>query len=303
MFFPPRLKIGDTIGIVAPSRPILNIEKEIREGIKNLEELGFKVKLGKNINKRLFYSAGTPMEKADDIHEMFLDNNVKAIIAATGGSSSNQVLERIDFNAIKNNPKVFLGYSDITTLLLAVNSRINLVTFHGPDVYEFSRLGEEPKNFFIDLVCGETKEIEYPKAMEVWKNGVAEGKLVGGNILMSNSLLGSTYSPDYNQVIWFWEAVSLSPAMIDFNLWQFKNSGNMSKISAMVIGHLHDCEDKKYPEDNQPIKDIVLETAKDYDFPIIKVDYFGHEVIDFYTFPVGVKSLVDTHALRFKLLF
>lgn len=298
----PKLKIGDTVGIVAPSRPIINIQKEIKNGIRNLEEMGFKIKFGKNIKNRLFYSAGTPLEKAEDINEMFLDSNVKAIIAATGGSSSNQILEYLNFEMIKNNPKVFIGYSDITTLLLSIYSKTNLITFHGPDVYEFSRITPEAKNFFLGLVCRDIDEVKFPQSMKIWKDGAGEGALLGGNILMSNGLLGSNYFPDYNKVIWFWEAVGLSPAMIDFHLRQFKNSGNLYKISGMIIGYLHDCSDKKYPEDNRPIKDIVLEVTKDYNFPIIKVDYFGHEVNSFYTFPLGINAIVDTYKTKFELL-
>lgn len=302
MLQPPKLKIGDTVGIVAPSRPIINIQKEIKKGIRNLEEMGFKIKFGKNIRNRLFYSAGTPLEKAEDVNGMFLDSNVKAIIAATGGSSSNQILEYLNFEMIKNNPKVFIGYSDITTLLLSIYRKTNIVIFHGPDVYEFSRITPEAKKNFLDLMCGNIDEVLFPQSMEIWKDGAGEGVLLGGNILMSNGLLGSNYSPDYDKAIWFWEAVGLSPAMLDFYLWQFKNSGNLHKISAMVIGYLYDCSDKKYPEDNRSIKDIVLEVTKDYNFPVIKVDYFGHEVNSFYTFPLGINAIVDTRKTKFRLL-
>jgi len=299
---PASLKSGDTIGIVAPSRPILLIKREVDKGIMNLRKMGYKIKLGKNLEKRLYYSAGTPKEKADDINSMFRDKKVRAIICATGGSSSNQTIQYLDFDLIKRNPKIFLGYSDITTLLLCLYKKTKLITFHGPDAYEFFHLSKEAASFLFDILSTGKNEYVYPKKMKVLKKGKGTGKLIGGNTLMMNALLGSKCSPDYRNSILFWEAVNLSPAMIDFRLNEFKLSGNFKDVSGMVIGYLSDCQDKKYPEDNRSIEDIVLNITREYKFPIIKVDYFGHDILNFYTFPVGIKASVDTEKKEFKLI-
>jgi len=296
------LQFGDTIGVIAPSRPIYPYQEEIYQGIENLRGLGFKIKIGKNLEQKLYYSAGTPEQKANDINKMFSDKEVKAIICATGGSSSNQTLNLINFNLIKKNPKIFIGYSDITTLLLSIYKKTGLITFHGPDAYEFFHISQKAQDSFLNLMVGGTNNYVYPKGMRVIKPGKAEGNLLGGNILVMNALIGSEYFPDFDNAILFWEAVNLSPAMIDFRLNELRIAGIMDKISGMVIGYLSECTDKKYLKDNRSIDEIILEITKRYNFPIIQVDYFGHDITNFYTFPIGVNSKIDTKNLKFEIL-
>lgn len=300
MIKPEKLKIGDTIGIIAPSRPIN--EKEILPCIKILEAKGFKVKFGKHLYKKSYYSAGSAKERASDLNAMFKDKKIKAIMCATGGIVSNQLLNLINYETIKKNPKIFIGYSDITVLLLAIHNKTDLITFHGPNLHSLKKLDKKAENFLFNLLMG--KELQYclPPKMEIIKQGMAKGMLIGGNIHLSNSLLGTKYSPSYNKKIWFWEDLGESPASLDQKLNQFKLSGNLEKISGMIIGNLSDCVDKKYKENNRPIKDILLELTKEYNFPIIKVAYFGHGVSNFYTFPIGVNSELNTKTNEFKII-
>jgi len=300
MLKPERLKKGDTIGIIAPSRPIINIKNGINEGIKILRDLGFKIKLGNNLYKKYYYSSGTVEERASDFNSMFADKTVRAIMCATGGITSNQILDLIDYNLIKKNPKIFIGYSDITVLLLAIYKKTGLITFHGPNLHSLKRLDKEAKDFLFDLLMGRS-QYYLPPEMEIIKNGKAKGKLLGGNLYLINSLLGTKYSPSYSNKILFWEDIGESPASLDQKLNQFKLSGNLKNISGMVIGNLSDCIDKKYKEDNRPINEIVLELTKGYDFPIIKVPCFGHNVPNFYTFPMGVASKINTETAEFKI--
>jgi len=151
------LKQGDIIGIVAPSRPIYNIKKEISEGIKNIQSRSFLVKESKFINKKDYYSAGTAEQRISDLHDMFTDKNVKAIICATGGATANQLLEDLDFNLIKSNPKIFMGYSNITALLLAINKKTDLITFYGPNIRELSSLTKNAQNFIFNMFEGKKK--------------------------------------------------------------------------------------------------------------------------------------------------
>lgn len=302
MIKPNKLKIGDTIGIIAPSRPITHVEKEINVGIKILEERGFKVKLGKNLYKGSYYSAGSAKERASDLNTMFEDKNVKAIICATGGITSNQILDLVDYEAIKKNPKIFLGYSDITTLLSSIHKKTGLVVFHGTDLCDLHTLSAGARDFLFDMLMGKRDQYCLPAEISVIKRGKARGRLLGGNLVLNNTLLGTKYSPSFNKAIWFWEEAGECPAALDHALHQFKLSGNLDKISAMVIGHLSDCVDKKYIEDNRPIEEIVLELTKGYDFPIIKVPYFGHDTSDFYTFPIGAIAEIDTTRTEFKII-
>lgn len=300
MIKPERLKAGDTIGIIAPSRPIE--EAEILPCIRILEAKGFKVKLGKNLYKRFYYSAGSAKERASDLNAMFKDKKVKAIMCATGGISSNQLLDLIDYETIKNNPKIFIGYSDITVLLLAIHKKTGLVTFHGPNLHSLKKLDKKAENFLFNMLMGGELQNCFPSEIEIIKKGKANGKLLGGNLYLNNSLLGTKYSPSYNNAIWFWEELGQSPAALDQELNQFKLSGNLEKISAMVVGSLLDCTDKKYEEDNRPIDEIILEITKGYDFPIIKVPYFGHGVSNLHVFPTGINSVINTELHKFEMI-
>lgn len=300
MIKPRRLEVGDTIGVIAPSRPITHIQDEIETGIKTLEAKGFKVKLGKNLGKKLFYSAGSAKERASDLNAMFKDKKIKAIICATGGITSNQLLDLIDYETIRNNPKIFLGYSDITTLLAAIHKKTGVVMFHGTDLCDLSKLTKEAERFLFDMLMGKESCYRLPTEMTVIKKGKAKGNLLGGNLIL-NALLGTKYSPSYKGAIWFWEDAGECPAVLDHKLNQIKLSGNLDKISAMVIGHLADCVDRKYKEDNRAIEDIVLELTRGYDFPIIKVPYFGHDTHNFYTFPIGTRSEIDTSRSEFMI--
>jgi muramoyltetrapeptide carboxypeptidase len=202
---------------------------------------------------------------------------------------------------IKKNPKIFIGYSDITVLLLAIHKKTGLITFHGPNLHSLKKIDKESEDFLFDMLMGKKSQYLLPPKMEVIKKGKAKGKLLGGNLHLSNSLLGTKYSPTYNKKIWFWEELGESPASLDQKLNQFKLSGNLKNISGMIIGNLLDCVDKKYEEDNRPINEIILELTKGYDFPIIKVPYFGHGVSNFYVFPIGATSEIDTKTREFKI--
>lgn len=301
MIRPSKLKTGDIIGIVAPSRPIIHIRRELDAGIKLLEAKGFRVKLGKNLDKKLYYSAGSAEERASDLNAMFRDKSVKAIICATGGITSNQILDLVDYEAIKKNPKIFLGYSDITTLLSSINKKTGLVVFHGTDLCDLHTLSAEASDFLFDMLMGKREQYILPTEINVIKKGKVRGRLAGGNLMLNNALLGTKYFPSFNNAIWFWEETGECPAALDHALHQFKLSGNLDKISAMVIGYLSDCVDKKYKEDNRPIEEIILELTRGYDFPIIKVPYFGHDTSDFYMLPVGAVAEIDTTRKEFKI--
>lgn len=295
---PPKLQPNDVIGVIAPSRPIYNIEKEVSAGADILEKNGYKIKFGKNIRNQFYYSAGSIKERADDLNTMFADPEVKMIICATGGITSNQILPYIDFEQIKKTPKIFVGFSDITTLLLAIYQKTGLITLHGPDLCSISYINKLSLDHLLSLVSGKEEFLVTPKDenMVIIKQGSVSGRLIGGNILLSNALLGTPYLPDFDNSIWFWEAVNECPAKLDFYLNQFKLSGKLKNIKAMIIGHLDECIDKKYPQDNRKISEIVLEVCKDYDFPIIQTETYGHEIASFYTYPIGVSAQLKTQS-------
>lgn len=299
---PEKLKLGDTIGVVSSSEPILEDRMvDIESSIKFFEGLGLKVKLGRHLaNNELGYGT-TPQNKAQDFNDMFNDREVKAIFCACGGYNVNSVFDYLDFEIIKNNPKIICGYSDPTSIINAIYAKTGLVTFHGPNFgslasteegIELYSRGEVIKRFIGgDLQLG-TEEDKY----ETIKQGQAEGVLVGGNISLLSHLVAGKYKLDFTDKILFIEELSYeSPAgMVSNYLYYMKQNGVFDKIKGLWIGNY---------ESEISLEKIVLDTLGDeYKFPIIKSNNFGH--IDTKTvIPIGVKARIDTNdKQKIKLL-
>ncbi len=233
---PKKLKKGDTIGVVSPSEPIENPEadEQFKSGIELLENLGFKIKLSK------FLSSKNPNEKAQDINEMFKDSNVKAIIASQGGETANALLPFLDYRSIKNNPKIFLGISDITVLLNAINKKTGLVSFHGNDVkWGF---GREPTDYdkkeFLETISNNKREIPQNSERKIIRNGKATGKLIGGNLSCILKLAGTEYFPDFKDSILFLEEYKPTTEEVEYRLNQLKQIGVFNLVKGIVIGHI-----------------------------------------------------------------
>jgi len=295
---PAKIKKGDLIGVVAPSRHIYGFEKNINEGAETLKKMGFNIVFGKNYKKRFYDSAGKVSERAWDINAMFADKKIKAIICAIGGDSSNQILEYINYDLIKKNPKIIIGSSDITHLLLGIYSKTSMITFHGPNLKSIGDLTVDAKDFLLKLFSQAQKlPICFPEKMEILKQGKAKGRLIGGNLFVVNSLISSEFFPKLEMPILFWEDIDDGMSSIEFQLHQLKLSGLLDKISGIIIGNVI-CNAKKR---NRPLKDIIFDVTKNLNIPIIKVDYFGHKVKNFYTFPIGAKASIDTYSKELML--
>lgn len=306
---PPKLNIGDTIGIVASSLPVLPSFKENYErGKKVILDLGFKIKEGKTIGKTRWWMAGTPVEVAQDINSMFADKNIKAIMAQTGGYSAISVLEHLDYKLITNNTKPFIGMSDMTSYHLAIFSQVGMVGFHMDDVtFGFGRtLKEDQENwpkldqeFFLKfLTKSESPGIIKPiTAWEEWKKGEASGHLIGGILQLLAAGVNTPYFPkveDFNGSILFWEEVGQELHMIARNLYRLKYFGILDRISGMLIGKIKFIK----PLRNQDIvtptaKEMILDILKDYNFPIMANMDFGHFTVNI-PMPIGVKVSFDT---------
>lgn len=297
---PKKLQIGDTIGIVSPSGAVSKeLENQFNKGVDFLKNLGFKVKVGKNaLSNTLKYSA-TPQEKANDINSMFADNEVKAIICSQGGANSNSILPLLDFEVIKNNPKIFLGISDITVLLNAIYQKTELVTFHGNDVMwgfgaEHSDYDEQE---FIDrLLKGKIGEIKHNSEWKCIREGIVEGILIGGNLNCLNKLAGTEYQPNFETKILLLESFdeSNAPDLVEAELYRLKQMGVFEKIKGLWIGYYNH-------KSKIPYEEIVMNVVKDYDFPILKCDDFGHNTPNT-TIPIGTKIKLDATNKQVVLL-
>lgn len=301
MIIPEKIKIGDTIGVVAPSNPIIdeNIE-EINRAKEIIENLGFKVKFSKNLFANTNGYSATAKEKAEDINEMFADKEVKMIWCAKGGENSNSTFEYLDYNIIKENPKIICGYSDITSLTNMITEKTGLVTFSGTnfktiatDETDYS-LKEALKRFADgSLEFGQTEH-----GYQIIQNGVAEGQLIGGNLSLTRGMVAGKYSIDFTDKILFLEELGFEtgPAMVSNYLYYMKQNGIFDKVKGIWIGnYIH--------ESGIKLEDIVIDViGNEFKGPIIKSENFGHTETKT-VIPIGTKARIDTNQeIKIQLL-
>ncbi|WP_339869467.1 LD-carboxypeptidase [uncultured Algoriphagus sp.] len=248
---PKAIKKGDTVGLVAPSAAMAD-RMQFTFAQEALEALGFQVKLGTNLKKRYGHLAGTDEERASDLNEMFADNEVKAIICIRGGSGAARILPLIDYKSISKNPKPLLGYSDITALHCAIHAQTGLITFHGPmgsgswnsfNVDQFEKIFIEQEKVTFENVHAESDDLVVKSnRIQTLKGGIAEGKILGGNLSVLTAISGSPYYPDFKDAILFIEDVGEDPYKMDRMMSTLKLNGTLDQIKGFVFGQCSDCE-------------------------------------------------------------
>ena len=333
---PKHLQKNDMIGIVSPSAPSAGlIPHRVERGVKMLEKLGFSVKIGKNALKINEYTAGTPKERAEDINSFFEDNDIKAIFSFIGGNHSNQILEYLNFNLIKKNPKIFLGYSDATVLHFAFLTQANLTSFYGPAVltqfaenpeilsytkkyFKKSLMNMEPIGKIIpskkwtdeSLDWFEKKDLTRHRKMKInedWKwlkQGKAEAPILGGCISSMVHLRGTKYWPDFSDSILFWEIPEGTDftkgedvSEIDAELTDLKLSNVFNQIKGMIIG-------RPFGYTSEQLKliiQVIKEQTKDYEFPILFGVDIGH-TDPMITVPLGIKIKLNSKENLFEFI-
>ena len=294
MIKPNKLNKGDYIGVVAPSSPIIGERKDDIDKAKEfIEKQGFKVKYSKNLFFNTNDYSATAKEKAEDINNMFKDKKVKMIWCASGGANSNSTFEYLDYEAIKQNPKIICGYSDITSLINIIHEKTELVTFSGMNFRTIVR--DEDKfsfneviNRFVNGSLGigsPNEENEYKTIRE----GTTEGELVGGNLFLTKGLVSGKYNINFENKILFMEELGLEsdPATVSSSLYFMKQNGIFNKIRGIWLGNYNH-------ESGIPLEKIVEDVLEnEYSFPIIKSNNFGH-VYKQTVIPIGVKAKIDT---------
>mgnify|MGYP000754844927 CR=1 FL=1 len=210
---PTRLKPGDLIGIISPSSPIADSTR-IEKGVRYLESLGYRTTVGKHVGKMRGYLAGTDEERAADVHEMFSDRQVKAIVCVRGGYGTPRLLPLLNYRLIERNPKIFVGFSDVTALQLALWKKCSLITFHGP--MAGVEMANAMDSFTEEMLwrcltsnkpLGELTLPEEPLDLSLLP-GVATGRLLGGNLSLVVSVLGTAYQPDFAGALVFLEEIT-----------------------------------------------------------------------------------------------
>ena len=275
---PKKLVAGDTIGIIAPSDPVRSdLGDHLQTGIDVLTKMGFQVVLGNHIHSEALRFSATPEEKVSDLHQMFADPAIKAVICAQGGDTSNTFLRLIDWDLIRANPKIFMGISDISVLLNAIWTQTGLVTFHGNDL--LWGFGDIPTSYDISefkrvLIDGSIGPIPANKPRKTIRSGTATGRLIGGNLRCLLKLAGTPWWPDFTDTILFVEAMFITPKRCYASFHQMEQMGVFNQLQGAVVGYIDGMQ-----KDGKPgpyMEDILLEATRDYAFPILKINDFGH---------------------------
>lgn len=238
------LKRGDRVGVIAPASP--PDMKDLSKGRYFLEQLGFHVQLGKQIGEKYGYLAGSDEARLADFHEMLEDPHIKAIFFARGGYGTARFIDRVDFDLLRKHPKVIWGYSDITYLLHAIYKHCNLVTFHGPmiasDIVD-ENMDKRSKQMFQQLFSPMSIfYTEHISKLTTLVPGVATGRVIGGNLTLLVSTLGTPYEIDTTGKILFLEDVGEQPYQVDRMLNQLRLAGKLNKAAGIIVGSFTDIE-------------------------------------------------------------
>lgn len=309
---PKALRKGDTIGLITPGSAVSR--QAFEKAVNNLESMGFKVRFTENMSVRKGFLAGTDKQRLEDLHEMFEDETINGIVCARGGYGSGRLLPDINYDLIKSNPKVLVGYSDITALLYGIHEKTGLVCFHGPvgasEYSEFTTKGFEQvlvkgragMKFEVPKDWREKEDLAYQTLPLV--GGQAEGALVGGNLSLMCSLMGTPYDIDFTDKIVFIEDVGESPYRVDRMLTQLLNSRKLDKAKGIAMGVFNGCETK--PEDpdfalSTSLENVLRDRLGELKMPVLYGLPIGH-IDDNATLPIGVRAQLDVERATLKLL-
>ena len=289
---PPRLKPGDTIGIVAPAGPF-DLEKFMK-GKAVLESMGFQTFFDEDIFQKHGFLAGTDSQRLEQVNRLFADPCVQAIICARGGYGSMRILPFLDFEAIQTHPKIFLGFSDVSALLSVLCDQCGLITFHGPLVTTLAKATEKTIVAMKTALTSDAPLVLIPEDGQVIKSGVCSGLVTGGNLTTLCHLVGTPYAPNFKGKILFFEDVGEMPYRIDRMLTQMKMAGCFKEIAGLILGTFKDCGQLN------EIVGIFNTIFEDANIPILAGFNMGHGEHNL-TIPMGLGATLDTDKKR--LLF
>ena len=303
---PRALKPGDTVGLVAPASYTFDLW-QLDDASARVEALGLKPKFGKYVRGRRGFLSGTDDERLEDLHSMFADRSVAAIFALQGGYGTPRLLDRLDYELIRRNPKILLGYSDITGLHLAISKKAGLVTFHGPNM-----LGSLPprtldllkKALFVPEPIGEVTNpeeqdplnVEFP--LRTVFRGVARGRIVGGNLTLVSATMGTPYEIETKDRIVFLEDTGEAPYRIDRMLVQLRLAGKLQQAAGIVFGTCTDCGPGRSSfELSLSLSEVLEEQLGSLGKPVLAGLVFGHTK-EKAIIPIGVEAELDATARR-----
>jgi muramoyltetrapeptide carboxypeptidase len=290
---PPKLQKGGTVGVIAPAGPVT--PSEIQPGIKLLESFGYKVIVSPHLYRRQDYVAGDDETRLGDLHSMLGNGDVKVIFCARGGYGTLRLLEKIDFELIRRNPKIIVGYSDISALLLAIYKKTGLVTFHGTMVRELSKNRNRNLRSFLDMVSSdEAWQLNLSKGNALVP-GQVKGRLLGGNLSLICHLLGTPFMPSLNKSILFVEEKEEPIYRIDRMMTHLRLSGQLRGLVGLIAGSFEGCGEIS------SINRVLVDTVSHLQIPVVSGLPVGHGPENI-SLPLGVQASLDTEAMILSII-
>ena len=302
---PPMIRPGDGISVVMPaSAPDLNA---FIKAMDHLVKQGYQVKTYRdftsdNLGNSYSYLAGNDSDRADELNAAFADKETRLVLAARGGYGVARILDLVDFSLLASNPKAVCGYSDLTALHAAIQKKCSLVSILGPNLIDgwgsgSSEVNHERKatiELLEGLKAGSSLVGSYPVVeLKTITQGRASGRLVGGNLAVLNSLLGTPYEPDWDGAILFLEEIGESPYRIDRMLTQLRQAGVFDRVAGILLGYFTDCQTC---ETDTKLNNLIQEMFSNCGVPVVAGFPSGHEHPN-YPLPMGAKVKIDSDAL------
>jgi muramoyltetrapeptide carboxypeptidase len=293
---PRALRPGDKVGIVAPAS---NLKREMLEaGCDGLRRFGYEPFYFESILDRDLYFAGSVQLRVRELEEMFMRDDIRAIVCARGGYGSNYMLPALDWKKIASHPKIFVGYSDLTTLLTSFADSANFVTFHGPMVAKDFAANDLADNDGVDLASWQSAlsgvaewEISAGSGAKPLAAGKAEGTLYGGCLSILVAALSTPYEIHTEGTILFMEDIAAKPFQIDRMLMQLKLAGKLRDVRGIVFGEMLDCQQSSTQD--YTLEEVVMRVVGDLRIPVAFGLRSGHVSRTNITLPIGVKARLE----------
>ena len=295
---PKSLRIGETIGIVAPAGWVA--EKELQPALNYLVEKGFKIRLGASVFTKDRYLAGSDQARLKDVHSMFENQEVKAIFCARGGYGCSRLLDKVNYALIQRNPKILVGFSDTTALQLAIYVKTGLVSYTGlalsTDVTIDQHLPLQTEKSLWNLLL--SGDVAYHHNLEILKEGRASGPLLGGCLSLLCSLVGTSYFPEMDGAILFIEDVNEASYRVDRMLTQLRLAGVLERINGLIYGQFIGCDSKN--NQHGAVEPVLAEFSEHVAGPVLQGLLYGHTP-NRYVLPLGVQAHVSTDSNKGSL--
>ena len=306
---PKRLKKGDIVGLVSPAGATFKTER-VEIASENMAALGLRLLRGEHVLDRYGYLGGKDEDRAADINFFFADPEVKAVLAQGGGWGCNRLLPLLDYDLIRKNPKIVMGFSDVTGLLLGIHAMTGLVTFHGPmggsswseftTDYATRVLFDGEAVTMSNKVGSDDRLVQIDNRVLTITPGTARGRLVGGNLTVLTALMGTSYLPDFEGRILFIEDVHEEVYRVDRMLTQLKLAGVLGQVSGLIFGNCSDCEpSSRYG--SLTLQEVLNDHVRPLGIPAWYGSMIGH-MKNYFTVPLGVAAEIDAGAGTIRLL-